>query len=304
MVTKVAVVLLDVEHTMVGLKRTVELAERTHAAMHVIDVAAPVPGWLRGKSAGAPGTVNRLERRRAMLEGIVSNVRVGDVRVTVAVRRGRRLIEMTREAIESGCDLLVLVAPAIDRSPTTTEAFINRAVRKSPTDVCVLRPPIPNHTGTAAAVDIDSPDRRLVSRILALTAEVTPTGDRAEVVHVLEVAPGWEGEYPQLASKVRRELAERRRTLEELVSLATVAGDVRIDVVAGEAVEQILEVVRSRHPDLLVLSTVSDAQTTGALLGNTAEALLREVECSVLFAKPPGFQTPLGPSTAATERWT
>lgn len=300
MVSKIAVVLLDAEHAMIGLKQTVSLAERAAATLHLIDVTPPTPGWLRRATSGVRATdEDAVGRRRAMLEDLVSNVRPGDVAVTVAVRRGRRIVEVIREVDESGCRLLVLVAPPTTRSPSTTEAFINRAARKSPTDVCVLRPPIPHRSGTLAAVDISPRDRRLASRILALVGGITPTGDDVQVVHVLEVAEDWEEESPRVEEDVRREMSERRRALEELLDSAGAGGDVHLDVVAGEPVERIEHLVRVRRPALVAVGTVSDAETEGALLGNTAEALLRELECSMLLVKPPGFHSPLGQMAAS-----
>jgi nucleotide-binding universal stress UspA family protein len=45
--------------------------------------------------------------------------------------------------------------------------------------------------------------------------------------------------------------------------------------------------------DLLVMGTVCRTGIAGFLIGNTAEEVLNQVDCSVLTVKPEGFETPV-----------
>jgi nucleotide-binding universal stress UspA family protein len=45
--------------------------------------------------------------------------------------------------------------------------------------------------------------------------------------------------------------------------------------------------------DLLVMGTVCRTGIAGFLIGNTAEEVLNQVDCSVLTRKPVGFVTPV-----------
>jgi nucleotide-binding universal stress UspA family protein len=45
--------------------------------------------------------------------------------------------------------------------------------------------------------------------------------------------------------------------------------------------------------DLIVMETVSRAGIAGLLIGNTAEKILHQVDCSVLTVKPDGFVSPV-----------
>jgi len=47
------------------------------------------------------------------------------------------------------------------------------------------------------------------------------------------------------------------------------------------------------------MGTVGRTGIQGFFIGNTAEEILNQVECSVLAVKPPGFQTPV-PDEPAT----
>ena len=46
---------------------------------------------------------------------------------------------------------------------------------------------------------------------------------------------------------------------------------------------------------LIVMGTVARTGLGGLIMGNTAETILRSVECSVLAVKPEGFVTPVKP---------
>jgi nucleotide-binding universal stress UspA family protein len=45
--------------------------------------------------------------------------------------------------------------------------------------------------------------------------------------------------------------------------------------------------------DLLVMGTVCRTGISGFLIGNTAEEVLNQIDCSVLTVKPEGFVTPV-----------
>jgi len=63
----------------------------------------------------------------------------------------------------------------------------------------------------------------------------------------------------------------------------------------GEAGTLITELVQAKAIDLIVMGTVSRAGVSGLLIGNTAEKVLHQVDCSVLTVKPEGFISPVKP---------
>lgn len=56
--------------------------------------------------------------------------------------------------------------------------------------------------------------------------------------------------------------------------------------------------VREENVDLIVMGKVARTGIQGLSIGNTVEAILTQVDCSVLAAKPEGFITPVAPRTA------
>lgn len=52
-------------------------------------------------------------------------------------------------------------------------------------------------------------------------------------------------------------------------------------------------VAEELRADLVVMGTVARTGISGLIIGNTAEAILDQLACSVLAIKPPGFTTPV-----------
>ncbi len=67
----------------------------------------------------------------------------------------------------------------------------------------------------------------------------------------------------------------------------------RIHLLHGQAREIIPELARTQHFDLVVMGTLGRAGLPGLLIGNTAEAILGQLECALLAVKPPGFVSPV-----------
>jgi len=66
-----------------------------------------------------------------------------------------------------------------------------------------------------------------------------------------------------------------------------------LHLVEGYPDDLIPELVVSQGIDLLVMGTVCRTGIAGFLIGNTAEEVLNDVDCSVLALKPEGFVTPV-----------
>jgi len=61
----------------------------------------------------------------------------------------------------------------------------------------------------------------------------------------------------------------------------------------GLARKEIPALTKRIEADLVVMGTVSRTGTPGFIVGNTAETILNQIDCSVLAIKPPGFVTPV-----------
>ena len=73
-----------------------------------------------------------------------------------------------------------------------------------------------------------------------------------------------------------------------------------VHVLKGDARDVLPYFVDRKEVDLLVMGSIGRTGIAGLLIGETAETLIRSVQCSVLVVKPPGFECPVAPP--ATER--
>ena len=64
-------------------------------------------------------------------------------------------------------------------------------------------------------------------------------------------------------------------------------------LVKGLARKEIPALASQISCDLVVMGTVARTGIPGFIMGNTAETILNQIDCSVLAIKPPGFHTPV-----------
>ncbi len=69
--------------------------------------------------------------------------------------------------------------------------------------------------------------------------------------------------------------------------------DHQIHLLHGNPRKQITDMAETHKIELIVMGTVCRRGVAGLLIGNTAESVLRQVNCSVLAVKPEGFVTPV-----------
>jgi nucleotide-binding universal stress UspA family protein len=69
--------------------------------------------------------------------------------------------------------------------------------------------------------------------------------------------------------------------------------DHQVHLLKGDPDHVISELARKKRVELLVMGTVVRTGIQGFLIGNTAERVLNQVNCSVLTVKPEGFVTPV-----------
>ncbi len=66
-----------------------------------------------------------------------------------------------------------------------------------------------------------------------------------------------------------------------------------VHLLKGEPGILIPELAKEKDIDVIVMGTVCRTGVAGFFMGNTAEKVLNQVECSVLTVKPDGFESPV-----------
>jgi nucleotide-binding universal stress UspA family protein len=289
-----------------ALARAAALARNDRARLTVAAVVERVPSWgslLPRQLAAEDLQQGIVGQRRSDLDLLVRAV-AGDLEVERRVLIGTPFIELIRAVLREGYDLVVKAGEG------TGAGFLGSTdlhlVRKCPVPVWIDMPG--RHLAyrrVLAAVD-PSPDDALrdnLDRMILQQADdlAAAFGTELHVLHAWRVAgeSALTGPFVNMAKEDVAALgrAARRRAQTELDALLlryrpAVPGW-RAHLLKGSASSVIAAFARRRRIDLIVLGTVGRTGLPGFFIGNTAEDVLRQVDCSVLAVKPEGFVSPV-----------
>jgi nucleotide-binding universal stress UspA family protein len=179
-------------------------------------------------------------------------------------------------------------------------------MRKCPCPVWVMNPVQPEHfSHILAAVDPNKYDQErsnLNIKIMDLATSLA-LREQSELIiihawkHYLDkyVQSGRvkvsKTTYDQWVEDLRN---ERRRSLKALIDGYNLEDiNYKVYLLRGDADKMIPDLAKAREIELIVMGTVCRTGLAGFLIGNTAEKILRKVNCSVLTIKPDGFITPV-----------
>ena len=272
------------------LERVARLAANSGADIEIVDVVSDLPLILRTPTFGYPALSETLEDENfARLEAAAKKVRSADVGVSVKSLYGKDFIEITKEALRGGHDLVVLHASRERKAAM-------RLFRACPTPVWAIYGEAEGpYKKVLAAVDPlfgEDRDNALNRRILD-AAQKAAELELAElhVVHAWGEAVEPQQLLQSYSDKVQATAREALDALLEPYRAAIPAENVHL--VPGKPTDAIDELVEQENIDLLVMGTVVRTGLKGFLIGNTAEELLGKVRCSILALKPDGFRSPV-----------
>jgi len=300
-----------------AMARVASLAASNQSDLTVLDVVPAVSAGL----LPLPGTADPIQiqsamvgQRREQLEALVAPHRSGlNVRIEVLV--GRAFFEVIRTVLRGRHDLLVKPAENPEVQGRIFGSTDMHLLRKCPCPVWLTGPEEKSDYGRVlAAVDVDPDDGPAMSghalnrQILEIASSIA-IADFAQLhlAHVWD-APGETmvrlyANKPDEAGLLYAEGERRRhqlafarvdRQLHELI------GAEAYDHLApqshlrrGAASKVVPELASQLQADLLVMGTVARTGIAGIFIGNTAESILSQIQCSVVAVKPPGFVSPI-----------
>jgi len=284
------------------LERAVELAENNQAQLTVVDV---LKESLKTKEPANtsplpldPGEMTPEDR----LERLIAPIRDKGVRIDAKVLTGIPFIEVIRQVLKYNYDLVMKTAAGA----TGTKAMLFGStalhlMRKCPCPVWITKPTKHKHyTRIMAAVDPDTWDatKAGLNRMIMALATSLAVRENSELHVVQAWSPYQESILPENATPFGTvepgEPEIHKRSLNELLARYTVNGlNQQVHLVEGNAEDVILSLAKEKHIELIVMGTVGRVGLPGFFIGNTAEEILRQVDCSVLTVRPDGFVTPV-----------
>lgn len=295
-----------------ALARALTTAENNQARLTVVKVLPEM------RAVPPEHRLTLIERVRTALEAMTAE-QSGGAPVAHDVLVGTTFLEVIRAVLARGYDLVIKTA----ERPSFTERIFGsddmHLLRKCPCPVWLTHPDEKaNYESIVAAVDFDETAGsdeigELNQQILGL-ASALALADPADL-HVLHV---WDAMFEQTVrswslhpeleamSYVRGERQQHEQGMKVIEAhLESQLGKEAFDYLApdfylqrGSPAVEIPKFVQHINADLLVMGTVGRSGVAGLFIGNTAEAVLEQLRCSVLAVKPGGFVSPVTLPTA------
>ena len=240
------------------------------------------------------------------LEQWVGFIRQSGVQASGEMLYGMPFLEIIREVLRNEHDLVMTTAEGRgDLKERLFGSTTMHLMRKCPCPVWVVKPSPPErYSRILAAVDpnpLDEVQHALNIKIMDLATSLTRQ-EQGELVVVHTWAFPVEGALRSSTSVqsskvdgwVRDVRNQHRRRLAELLRPYALE-DLKHQVylLKGAPGRLIPELAAEKDVELIVMGTVSRTGVAGLFIGNTAEKILRQVDCSVLAVKPDGFKTPV-----------
>jgi universal stress protein E len=281
-----------------SVRYVARLAAATRADLTIADVIENVPPIARRllpRSWNLPALVRA--QKQARIDGSAALARRLGVVPSTVLLTGSPIKALVREVVRGRHDLLAVGAG----SPGTVqcvEASATRLLRETPCPVLLVHP-ARHRRRHRVLVAVDS-GPFVSKRTDALTTKLLQAAAWFAEKHEgeLHVLHAWVpyGERMMLRagvtdSETRRFLAgqreEARQDLERaLASFRPRIAPARMHLVKGDPRVVIADFASSHRIDLLVMGTVARSGVAGRVIGNTAEAVLNQLPCSMLVVKP------------------
>lgn len=302
-------------------QRALALTRRNNARLTVVDVLS-----LKGFGLSLTSFTGKTEelqedmrRERGEELTLLFQSLADELDIHTEVLTGKPFVEIIRYVIENDCDLIIKEVSDEKRFAAILFGSTDlRLLRKCPCPVWLVKPDdLAQTRKVMAAIELEAfEDESEMDRLDQQISEIASSlafleGSELHLVnawfvldgeelakklskHYEEDASNWVAEQKRAIEKSQRALCKRfeayvkRQNMEDLTY--------SFHFQEGEAEEVLVEHVTAHSIDLVVMGTVARTDLAGFLVGNTSEAVLNQINSSVLAVKPPGFISPVGTS--------
>ena len=287
-----------------GLRRASELAYHNNAKLKIVDIVRPF-GWLKRLTTAKYHDIEEklVANKQHRLQALADSAWDRGPDVSTKVLFGSASTEIIREVLRHEHDLVMKEA----KGEMWQKGFFGttgmQLMRKCPCPVWLIKPgPHDKSERVLAAIDTachDNSHAELNLKIMELaTSFCERESSRLDVVQVWSLY----GDHllkSHMTIEEFDELVEASRIEAEQCCgqfLSKIEANIpseHVHVRRGEPGYLIPMFAKQNNTDLIVMGTVARTGIAGALTGNTAEAILSKVQCSVLALKPAEFVCPI-----------
>ncbi|MCB0155991.1 MAG: universal stress protein [Anaerolineae bacterium] len=293
-----------------ALKQAVTLTRRNQARLTIAEMAEERPREAQSlfTAETLSGIHDRMsEIRRNHLRHLITPLWAEEINVSAKILEGPPFLAIIREVLAYNHDLVIITAEGDGGfKEMIFGSTTMHLMRKCPCPVWVVKPnQSTRFERIVAAVDPTPSDRRgnsLNLKILDLATSLARLNESE-----LHIVHGWglpgETMWPEINGLLTAGELEHSVRQTKKLHLSAVKDLLQnydltdlphtLHVLNQDPGRLIPEVTQTISANLIVMGTVSRTGIAGFLIGNTAETVLHQVNCSVLTVKPERFVSPV-----------
>lgn len=180
-------------------------------------------------------------------------------------------------------------------------------LRKCPCPVWLCRPISHSRDKMKIAVAIDPDAQQDADNALSKTLLEYGATIAASCNNQLDVVSCWNHSFEkslrnhpwlnipdeEIDEEVQQYQQTHRQKLDEVINSVKIAPKVSVHHVQGKPDIAIPDFTEEKEIDILVMGTVARTGIPGFIIGNTAENIAQQLQCSLLALKPKGFVSPV-----------
>jgi len=289
-----------------ALETAVSLARSNGARLTFISVLKEPPGFQGyNENIVQKQQDSIIAERMEWLRSLKVSIQADDIEVVFNAVVGTPFLEVIRQVLREQHDLVIITAEEMKGIHAhlfgTTSMHL---MRKCPCPVWVVkRTQTRTYARILAAIDPSAydPQRDSLNPLIMQLASSMARKETAD----LHIIHAWHlyGEHyvknigmteEQVREAKLHEKKRHKQRFDDVLEKVNFT-DLKpyLHLVEGHAFECIPELVMEQGIDLLIMGSVCRTGISGFLIGNTAEEVLNQIDCSVLVLKPEGFVTPV-----------
>ena len=303
-----------------SMERAVALAENNQASLTVVEVIARLTAGI-GLPDGGPISADLQATMKSAhaqkLETLVEPYR-NRCEIKTRVLTGVPFLEVIREVLRYDHDLVIKIPETHDWLDWLFSSDDMHLLRKCPCPVWLIKAEVAkSYRRILAAVDVgdadsfaDQESQCALNRQIFELASSLALSNFAElhIVHAWDAitenslrGPFMNIPEKEIVAYVKQVKQQHANSLDAFMHEVTsnLGADalnylkLQTHLLKGSARKEIPALAKKIDVDLVVMSTVGRTGIPGFIMGNTAETILHQIDCSVLAIKPPGFITPV-----------
>ena len=285
------------------VEEAAEIARHNQASIKIVDIVPPF-SWFSRYATEEHEHLSELLRKEKSekLAVLAESIRGKGIDVSSKVLIGKASDEIVKEVIRGENNLVIAIAKGKNSKRNGSFGHTaTRLLRQCPCAVWLVapssRPKFKHILGCVDPASVEGVDTELNDKIFELSLSISKYHDgRFSILRAWhmddEALLGARLQLEVTAQYAEDEERHHRNKLDTFLEQHESSSDAdNVHLVKGKTEEAICAFVDASAVDLLVMGTVARKGMGGYFIGNTAEKILSQLECSLLALKPYGFKS-------------